>query len=147
MPELRLRGEDMQLRLTRGKAIVRTYTAIESMEWIINTEIIQKGYLGEGADRFDEIYRGTSLNMQLDVESEEAFQIMETIARRAQSRSAADYIQINGIFVANLANGKRPRVTVIDLKFADPSIGSANREAYVAQRLNGKSSKFKVAGV
>lgn len=147
MAELRLRGDDVQFRLTVAGIIQRTFTAVESLEWIIDSDIIEKGYLGEQQNRYDEIYKGTSLNSTLDVESRESFDLMNTIAQRARRRTARDFVQINGIWIANLPDGTRPRVVIPDLKFANPSLNMPSREAYVAQRITAKASSFRVAGV
>jgi hypothetical protein len=147
MSELRLRGDDIQVRLTQGGAIIQTLAAIESLTWTVDSEIIQKGYLGEGSDRVDEIYKTTSVDVGVDQEGSEGIFLMQSIATRSTRRTAQASTQVNISFVANYPNGSRPRVTIIDVKFQGPSMGVANRDAYGMLRLNGKARKFQISGV
>lgn len=147
MSELRVRGAESQIRITLGGELQSTFTAIENFTWTVFSEILQKGYAGETADRYDTIYRGTGAEWSMDPESEDSWKLMQAIADAGARRQAQASVQINVFFVANLPNGKRPRVILPDIKIADPSIGFGSREAYLAQKLNGKTSKFKISGI
>lgn len=147
MADLRLRGDGMQLRVTAGGVIQRTWTAIENFTWTVFSEILQKGYAGETSDRYDTIYKGTGFDFNLDPEDASAFNLMQLIADRGARRGAAASQQLNIAFVANFPNGQRPRVIIPDISIADPSMGFANRDAYVGQKLNGKASKFQITGL
>lgn len=146
MPEQRIRGEQVQIRVTTNGVLERTITAIESMTWTVNTAVISKGYLGENTERKDEIYKGQKIELSFDSESADGILLMALIADRAARRSAATNQVINIIFVANYPNGQRPRVTVQDVKFEGPSLGMQNRESYVSQRLVGESGKMPLIG-
>lgn len=137
----------MQLRVTSGGLLVRTFTAIENFTWTVFSEIIQKSYAGETTDRYDTIFKGTGFDFNVDAESADAFILMQTIADAGATRRSQAGVQLNIAFVANFPNGQRPRVIIPDLKIADPSLGFQNREAYLGQKLNGKASIFKISGL
>lgn len=136
----------MQLRTTLGGVIQRTFTAIENFTWTVFSEILQKGYAGETADRYDTIYKGTGFDFNLDPEDAAIMDLIQAIADRGARRGAAAANQLNITFVANFPNGQRPRVIIPDISIADPSLGFANRDAYVGVKLNGKGSKFQISG-
>ncbi len=137
----------MQLRVTSGGILERTFTAIEMFTWTVFSEIIQKGYSGETTDRYDTIYKGTGFEWSMDAESADLFLLQQTIADAGARRGAATATQINIAFVANFPNGQRPRVIIPDLKVADPSAGFQNRESYVTGKFSGKASFFKITGL
>lgn len=140
MSEQRIRGEEIQVRVVAAGQIQRTFTAIENFTWTVNTEVIRKGYLGETSDRADEIYKGQSVEFTFDPESPDALTFIQLIADRA-SRRVASSQKINISFVAAFPSGKRPRVTVNDLKFRDPGWNAANRDSYVGQRMSGQTGE------
>lgn len=145
--ELRIRGSETSLRITVGGKIQRTFTAFENFLWTVFSEILQKGYLGETTDRYDTIFKGTGFDFNFDPESADAFLLMQTIADQGARRGSQAGNQINVAFTANFPDGRRPRVVIPDLKIADPSIGASQRDAFVSQKLTGKASSFKIAGL
>lgn len=144
---LRIRGQESQVRLTRNGVLERTMTAIESFDWIVNVDILQKGYLGETGDRLDEIYKSTSYTLKFDPESSDAFTLIQLVRDRAQRRTAQANAHINLVFVANFPNGQRPKITLPDVKIKDPGMGFTNRDAYVGATLSGMCESFILSGV
>jgi hypothetical protein len=49
--ELRIRGQEVQIRLTKDSQLMRTITAIENLTFTVKMDILRKGYTGETTDR------------------------------------------------------------------------------------------------
>lgn len=145
--ELRIKGQETQFRITKGGVLLRTVTAIESMTLTMKLDILRKGYLGETTDRRDDIFKGFAIEFSFDPESKEGIVLMVALRDRATRRTAAANVQINLSTILNFANGDRPRITIADLKFQDPSINISGRDAYVSERLSAEASDFNVIGV
>jgi hypothetical protein len=144
---LRLRGQEIQVRVTKNGVLQRTMTAVESLTWTPKVDILRKGYLGETTDRRDDIYKGSAIEMTIDPESQDAFTLIQLIRDRASRRTAQSDAHINIVFTANFPNGQRPRVTLPDVKFQDPSITVQSRDAYVGMRLSGECEDFVLSGI
>jgi hypothetical protein len=140
MSEQRIRGQEIQIRVVAAGKLERTFTAFENFTWTCNTEIIRKGYLGETSDRADEIYKGQTVEFSFDPESTDALAFIQLIVDRAARRTALSDSQINVSFVAAFPSGKRPKVTITDVKFRDPGWNMANRDSYIGQKMSGQAS-------
>jgi len=139
--ELRVKGQEMQIRLTKGGELLRTITAIESLTLTLKVDIIRKGYQGETIDRRDDIYRGVGVEIAIDAESPDVIDLLTAIRDRAARRTANANVQINLTFSINFLQ-KRARITVPDLMFQDPSLTSSGRDAYISLRLSGEGQDF-----
>lgn len=135
MAENRLKGQDVQVRFNLGRDILRTITAIESMNFNYQFAVISKGYLGETTMRKDDIFNGISGDFKFDQESQDALLLLDTIKRRAQRLIDPNENQINGAVTLSFPNGQRPRVAIRDMKFGESAVAVASRDAYVGIAL------------
>lgn len=145
--ELRLRGQEVQLRITQGGVILRTLVNIENLTWTILAEILRKSYLGQTTEQKDDIYKGTKVEFGFDLTSKEPFVMVAALRDRMQRRTAQAGAQVNLRFTCNLADGTRPRITIPDLKFQDPSFAIQNRESYAGFRFQCEAEDFQLSGV
>ncbi len=141
---LRVRGAEVQVRLTRNGALEKTLTAIKSFSFEAMLEIKQEGYLGESNDRFDDIYKGCSGNLTFHPESQDAWTLIAFIRDRAARRSAQASSHDNVKFVADLPDGTRPSITVPDLKFSNIPMNASARDAYVEMTLTWNADDFTI---
>lgn len=144
---LRIRGQEVQIRITLGGRLQRTITAIENATWTVMMDILRKGYLGETTDRRDDMYKGTKFEFSFDPESKDPFILVRTLRDRAQRRTSQASAQVNATFTCNFPNGERPKVTIPDLKFQDPTLGFANRDSYAGFRFQTEAEDFILSGV
>lgn len=145
--ELRLKGQESQIRITQGGILQRTLTAIENLTATVMSDIIRKAYLGETTERKDDIYKGIKVEFGFDVMSKEPFVMVAALRDRMQRRTAQANSQVNLVFIANLADGTRPRITIPDLKFQDPALAIQNRESYAGFRFQCEAEDFQLSGV
>jgi|SRR5215831_7456233 len=144
---LRVRGQEVQIKITQAGKLQRTLSAIESATFTVMIDILRKGYLGETTDRRDDIYKGCKFEFSFDPESNESLILVATLRDRAQRRTAQAAAQVNAVFIANFPNGQRPRITIPDLKFQDPTLSFANRDSYVGFRFQTEAEDFILSGV
>ncbi len=141
---LRVRGAEVQVRLTRNNALEKTLTAVKSFTFEAMLEIKQEGYLGETNDRFDDIYKGCSGNLVFHPESQDAWTLVAFVRDRAARRSAQSDHRINIKFVANLPDGTRPSITIPDVKFSNIPMNSPARDQYVEMTLTFNADDFTI---
>jgi len=144
---LRIRGQEVQVRISQGGALLRSITAIENLTFTLQVDVLKKGYLGETTERRDDIYKGVALEFSFDPESSDGVALLNAIRDRASRRVAQSSVRINVTFVLNFPNGQRVRVTIADMRFQNPSIRVQGRDSYVSQQMSGESEDYKTVGV
>ena len=133
---LRLRGDECQVRITQNGVLLRTLTAIKSVDIILKIEKKNEGFIGEGTQRHDEQYMGCAGTIQFQPESQEPLQLAFAVRDRASRRVAQGAVRVNMVLVANFPNGDRPKMTVQDMQFGDIPFNVAGREQYVSQTFD-----------
>jgi len=141
--QLRIRGQEVQVRLTRNGVLERTLTAIKSLTFTAKFTILAEGFLGETTNRHDEIFTGVGIALEFEPESKDAWSLIDFIKTRASRRGDQSLFRVNLTFVGSFPNGDRPRITTPDLKFGDMPITIGSREAYVGQTLTAECDDFK----
>ena len=144
---LRLRGDEVQLRLTSNGVLVRTLTAIKSVDITLKIERKSEGYIGEGTQRKDMQYMGAAMNIQFHPESQEALVLAFAIRDRASRRVAQGSVKVNMVCVAEFPNGDRPRLSASDLQFGDIPFNVSGREAYVGMTFDAETDDIQLGGV
>lgn len=139
---LRLRGQEVALRITRGGVLEATITAIKSFSLEVSTRILTDQFLGETTVRKDDIYDGVRGSLVLQPESQDALILQEAIRDRAQRRVAQGAAQINIAARLEFPNGERPLVIVNDAKFGPMPLGVGARDAYVDLSLNFEADDY-----
>ena len=133
---LRLRGDEVQLRLTQNGVLLRTLTAIKDFEITLKIERKAEGYIGEGTQRQDMQFMGAQGTITFTPESQEPLLLAFAVKDRASRRVAQSAVKINAVFVANFPNGDRPRMGVQDMQFGDIPFNASGREQYISMRLD-----------
>ena len=139
---LRVRGAEVQVRLTRNGVLEKTLTAVKSFTFEAMIEVKQEGYVGESNDRFDDIFKGCQGTIVFHPESQDAWTLIAFVRDRASRRSAQADHHINVKFVANLPDGTRPSITVADIKFENIPLNAPARDQYVEVNLSFKADDF-----
>ena len=142
---LRIRGEEIQIRLTRNGVLEATLTAVKSLVFTPKFSVLTEGYLGGTTNRRDDIYQGCTVQLVFHPESSDALTLMDFVRSRATRRVAQANARVNLMFVANFPNGNRPRVTISDLKFGDMPFNMGGREQYVDQTISAEADDFKLS--
>lgn len=144
---LRVRGSEVQVRLTRNGALERSLTAVKSFTFTARFDLKAEGYLGESNDRHDDQYKGCSGSLVFNPESQDAWTLIAFIRDRAARRSAqADHV-INIKFVTSLPDGTRPSITIADVKFEDIPLSAGGRDQYVEKTLSFQADDFVISTI
>lgn len=144
---LRVRGQEVQVRISLNNQILRTITAVENFTVTANISLLEKDYLGDTTTRLDEIFKGASFELSFDPESTDFLKLTKAVMDRASRRTAQSAVHINIVATFNFPNGQRPRVTLPDCKFNDIPIAAPARDQYGNVKLTGKVESVLLAGV
>lgn len=144
MAELRLRGQEVTLRIARGNVPEVTLTAIKDFTVQFDFATIEEGYLGETTMRKDDIFNGLSGSMTIDAEGQEVLQFLDFVKQRAQRRLVLSESRVNVTARYTFPNGQTPRIVVRDLKFDAAPFAAPSRDGYVNVALSWKAEDGRV---
>lgn len=141
---LRIRGQEVQIRLTKNGAVQRTLTAIKSCTATIKFNRLTESFLGETSPRNDDIFMGAEVQFEFEPESRDEQEFLAFLRDRASRRSFQQQANSRVNLVAKFfyPNGETPKLTFPDLKFGDIPVNIAGRESYVSQTYSAGCDDF-----
>jgi hypothetical protein len=140
--EYRVRGEEVQIRITRNGALQTTITAVKSLVFETRQRIITENYLGESVARHDEIADEVGGTIVLHPEGREILDLQKLVWDRSQRRIANDE-QIGLTFRVSFPRGAI-RISVPDVKIDPIPLNVSSRDAYVDMTLTYKSNRYSI---
>lgn len=144
MSELRILGKSVTVRLVRAGVLQKEITAISNFTFETRQRILTEGYLGETAQRQDEIFDEVGGSFAIVPESSQVLDLQRMIADRATKREAnPETVTIS--FRAQFPDGSFARFTVPDAKFDPIPLNVGSRDAYVNITFTYKATKYLLA--
>lgn len=137
----RLKGQENILTFTDPDGLVENLGAIKSCEAELDIQILEEGYIGETANRFDEIYNGTGGSAEMHLENAKWFSFTAKVQERATRRApAGGKFSITSSFA--FADGTRVRVTFEDVFFGPFPLKTGSRSEYISATITWKCSEI-----
>ena len=138
----RIKGQEVVGSFTGPTGDVSGLEDILSLEAELDLEILQEGFLGETADRFDDIFHGVSGQVELHLEKTAYFKFTEQVQDRAQRRTPSGGV-FNFTATFQFPNGQRARLTFEDIFFGALPLNVASRKDYVKATVQWKCSSIR----
>lgn len=141
----RIKGSEVTAIVTSPDGREDSIDAIGSLSLTIQIELLSEGYLGESANRRDEIYNGVEGSLELHLERGAYFDLVTKIKNRAARRTAAtDRFDLMAIFA--FPNGDRRRAIIRDVHFGEIPVESSGRGEYVSSTINFGAEEIEFLG-
>lgn len=138
----RVKGQETRLTFTGPNGLEEGLEVIQSWEAELDIETLEEGYIGETANRLDDIYNKTTGNADLHLESDQYFRFVERVKARAQRRDGS----ANGVFTVMttllFSNGARVRSRFDDVSWGALPLRSPGRGEYVTVRVEWSCSEI-----
>lgn len=138
----RLKGQETVLSFTNPDGDQEGLQDVLNFEAELDIETLSEGYLGETADRFDDIYHGVSGQVEIHMETDDYFRFAERVQDRAERRTPA-----SGSFSATASfgfpNGQRPRITFENIFFGPLPVRAGGRGEYVSATIQWKCERLR----
>jgi hypothetical protein len=138
----RLKGQDTVISFTGPGGDVSGLDSVLSFEAELDIEILEEGYLGETANRFDDIFNGVSGTVELHLQTTAYFKFTQDVQDRAQRRTPAGGV-FNATSTFQFPNGQRARITFEDIFFGPMPLSSPSRKDYVKGTVQWKCSNLR----
>ncbi len=132
--ELRLKGQEIEVRVISGSELVTTINNITSFNDNVELELKQDGFLGEVTDRYDDISKGFKGDFETHMSTSAIHQFTELILQRAQRLNAG--LQFNIIRTDFFSDGTTALITYPDVKWGPIPTSIGSRSDYAKMKLS-----------
>ena len=141
MPGQRIKGQEVEILFVKDGEVQSDFTDVQSFEFTSETEILEEMFLGEKANRYDEVYKGYAGAVSMHNSTPGLFDFMEAIKDRAQRRSPGTVINLKATL--NFPSGARSRIILQDLFFDPQGIAFGSRTEYGSTTFNFKGTDWR----
>ena len=131
----RIKGQEVKISFTNPDASQGGLDNIVSFDSEMDMEILREQFLGQTADEFDDIFKGFTGSVELQLNTPEYFRFQQRVQDRAQRRTpAAGVFNIGASF--EFPDGQRFRMTFENVFFGPMPVPVSGRAAYVSTTIN-----------
>lgn len=135
----RIRGEDCQVTMLKNGVQVAVAN-IKNFECTFEIEKKEEQYLGEHANRYDDIFKGVNFNFEFHHDKPAHFQIIKELIDRASRRTpTANFVVTARVTYPGQAT---KRLTLFDCFFEGTGFSASDRSSYFSSKISGSSSTF-----
>ena len=138
----RIKGQEVKLSWVSPDGTEEGLEDVVSFEAELMLEILREGFLGESADRRDDIYNGVSGKVELQLESAKYFRFTQRVQDRAERRTPAAGV-FNCTASFSFPNGERARITFEDVFFGSLPLRVPERKQYVTASISWECSRIR----
>ena len=139
----RVKGQETTVLVIIDGELRQRIDTIQSFDLDFELDLLEEGYLGEVANRFDSIFNGCKVEMVGHMTSREMLDVADVIVGRAQHRTGgATRIAIS--VTLEFDNGDLPSVLLSDVFFETVPFSNGSRDEYVEFTLSGKCSNYQI---
>lgn len=143
MPQQRIKGQETIITILQDGDLRSRIDSITDAEVSFDLEILEEGYLGETANRFDAIFNGMGIKLTGHLTNKQFIDFTQAIVGRAQRR-AGGAIQIDIATTLVFPGGDLVNIGIPDVQFGAVPFSDGGREEYVEWTLEGKASEFEI---
>lgn len=138
MAELRLRGQEVSVRIIQGGNLLDQIDSVGSLNENTDLEIKQDGFLGEASDRYDQVLHGHGFDLEFQLTSAQWYRFRLAILDKA-ARRIPDLV-FNVVVAELYANGDNAVTTYPNVSWGAMPKTTPSRADFVKVKVEGKSS-------
>lgn len=140
MANKRLRGEQVTIKLIQNGAPVEDWRAIASGSLTCKNDVLEEEFLGETAPRFDAIFKGWSMDLELQMESAAEETFVDAVQAKNQRRAGAP-VRFDIVWTNSYPTGQVTLRVLEDIEFGEFKIDAGGRADYVKLSFDGSCSQ------
>jgi len=132
----RIKGQETTVTFASGRGIEQTVEAFKSASFSYMRDTMTEGYLGETAERVDDIYKHISGKLTFHLTDAGIFDLVNRINEVSQRRLPGEVFQIASTWT--FPNNQRRRVIMPSCVFGEIPFDISDRDSYVESSLDFK---------
>lgn len=137
MAQQRVKGQNVTITLYQGGAALASFP-IKDASFTLKLSTSKEGYLGETADRRDQVFDGIEGELTLHYEDESIFLLADAIIQKAQNLAVGPDFSVKAQL--NMPNGATPSIQANDCSFGDIPFEFSGRTEFASVKLTFESS-------
>ena len=134
----RVKGQEIQLFMTQDGTTLAQLDSIQDTELTIKLRMLEEGYLGETAQRYDDVFDGFAATFTVHMTTGTVYDIVQAVIDRARRRVPGTKFNLK--MSIQFPNGQRKRVLVSDLFFSEIPNAVPKRDQYASMKFSVGSS-------
>lgn len=137
----RIKGQESQIFMTEDGSTLAQFDSIQDTEITVKLDLLEEGYLGETADRYDEIFKGLACTFSAHITTGAVFDVVQAIINRAQRRVPGTVFNFKTTL--QFPSGERKRIVVNNIFFSDIPLTLPKRDQYAVLKFGFSASTGK----
>ena len=142
MPLQRVKGQETIITILKDGELQARIDSISDAEVTFDIEILEEGYIGETANRFDSIFNGMTIKISGHMTNKQLITLATAVVQRAQRAGGVNRIDMAITLI--FPGGDLVTISVPDVHFQSIPITDGGREEYVGYSLEAKGSEFEI---
>ena len=138
----RIKGQESVIGISGPQGNVGSIDAVSSFELEFQIDILSEGFLGEVAERKDEIFMGVSGKLEVQLPRVDYLGFAQQIVDKAQRRLPANTV-FNVTSTLTFPDGRIARVLLPDVAFGSIPLNIGARAEYVTSTVEFEGSKVR----
>ena len=139
MPASRLKGQAISIRVVQDQQVLTQLDSIGSSSGGMQLETKEDGFLGEIADRYDEVLKGYTIECEMQVTN--SSWVTFPIAVRGRATRVTPGVQFNIVRTDMFDDGSSIIYTYLDVHFGPITDSAGSRSDFVKVKFDGKCSE------
>lgn len=139
----RIKGQETIITILVDGELQARIDSIKDSEVSFDLEILEEGYLGETANRFDSIFNGMTVRLTGHMTNRAFVQFVEAVVAKAQRR-AGGAVRIDVATTLVFPGGDLVNIGVPDCSFGPAPLTTGGRSEYGEWTLEAKASEFEI---
>lgn len=131
---LRLKGQEVSIRIVAGGVLQASIDSVSSMDDNVKLNLLEQGFLGETANRFDESFDGFGANFEIQMTKADASQLDDAIVAKAK-RETPDVV-FNMVRTDLYSDGSSNVYTYMDMHWGSIPTTISSRGDYVKKKFS-----------
>ena len=136
---LRIKGQDVTLTIVVNGIVQAELTDILSFNCTIALEMIEAAFLGETTTRYDEYFKGSKFDFEMQHHSQDHITFNQAIINRARRITPNTVINVTAVMV--FPNGDPPTWTWPNSFFGEIPVNTGSQKDYVKSKYSGACSE------
>lgn len=136
---LRLRGSEVEIRVTRAGVLYDTITKVSNFEMEFKTELTEDSFLGSSTNEYDEVYNGVSFSFEVQLDTPDWLDFQQSLINKARRITPDVKFSISAVLF--WPAGATRAVVIPDAHFGALPLSVGGKNEFVTAKCDGGASE------
>jgi hypothetical protein len=142
MAGLRLKGQEVELRITKSGVLKDTITKITNFNFAAKMEMLEQGFLGATTNEYDEVYNGCSFSFEVHLDGPDWLTFQQEVQDKA--RRVTPDVKFSIAATLFFPDGVTKGLIIPDAHFGEMPVAIGGRNEFVTATVDGGASEYTI---